>query len=114
MLLGLVEGDVLGKGSLGSHVGQRFESEIRIDRAGAESDQEAEVVNFPRLAGFNHQPALSAGALPDEVMMDRRRRQQTRDRGMRFIDAPIREDQYRCAFLHRFGGGLAERVEGRL
>ncbi len=83
------------------HVGQRFKRDIRIDRACAITNQQAEVMRFARFAGFDDQPALRSSAFADEVVMNRRRRQQAGDRSFVAIDTAVTQDDNRCAFLHR-------------
>ena len=49
-----------------------FEGEVRVDRTGAEPDQERHVVHFAGVTGFDDQPGHRALLGAHEVMMDRR------------------------------------------
>ena len=56
-----------------------LERQIRVDRLGAIAGQGAEMMHFPRLTGFHHQPRIGAQALTDQVMMHGSGRQQRRN-----------------------------------
>ena len=63
-----------------SHRLQSLEGEVRVDRFGAIARQTAEMVDFARVAGLDHEADGGAQALADEVVMHRRGREQSRDR----------------------------------
>jgi hypothetical protein len=75
-------------------IGQRFERQIGIDRAGAVADQQAEMMRLAGFAGFDHQAALRARAFADQVMMHRGGGQQAGDRRQFFRSTP-RSDRTR-------------------
>ena len=90
---------------LPDHVVERFEREVRVDRAGAVAEQQRAVVHFARVAGFEHEAAARARALPHEMMVHAGRRQQARNRRALAIGAAVREDEDRVARFHG-GAGL--------
>ncbi len=90
------------------HVGQRFKRDIWIDRAGAVADEQAEVMDFARLAGFDHQAALGANAQADQVMMDGGRRQQAGNRSQFRPHAAIGKNEDRRPVFHGVGGHVAQ------
>jgi hypothetical protein len=69
------------------------QGQVRVDRAGAVAEQQAEVVHLAGLAGLDDQAALGAHAAADEVVVDARGRQQRRDGGVVAVDAAVAEDQ---------------------
>ena len=83
--------------ALPDHVVQRFECEIWIDRGRAVADQQAIVMDFARIAGFDDQCGLRARAFANEVVMQSGGGKQARNRRMVFIDLAIRQNQDRCA-----------------
>ena len=62
------------------HRRQRLKRQIRIDRFGAVAGETGEMMDLPRLAGFDHEADGGAKSLADEVMMDGCRRQKGRNR----------------------------------
>ena len=58
------------------HVVERLEREIRIHRADAVADEQRKVMHLTRLARFQHEADLRAGAFADEMVMQSARRQQ--------------------------------------
>ena len=102
----------MGSRSFFVQVGDGFERDVRIDRAGAVADQQAEMMGLARLAGFDDQPALHARAFADQVMMHRRSREQRRDRRMirdRRLDHSTRIDAPSFTALRGVGHQLFER-----
>ena len=73
VLHGLSRGRCRAEAAPADQVGQRLERQVRVDRAGAVADQQAEVVDLARVAGFDDQAALRAQLLADQVMVQRRR-----------------------------------------
>ena len=51
------------------------------------------MVNVARLAGFDHEPGLEPGALPDEMVMYCGNREQRRDRHPLGPEVTVGEDQ---------------------
>ncbi len=83
---------------------QRLKGEVRVDRPSAITDQQAEMMHLARLAGLDDQAGLRARAFADQVMVHRRRRQQTRDRDIVRVHAAVRQQHDRSAILHRLRG----------
>ena len=89
ILQGRLEVHTVGQQSAALRIFERLNRQIRIHRAGAVADQQAEVMDLARFAGFHHQRHLRARAFADQVMMQRRKRQQRRDRRVILIHAPV-------------------------
>ncbi len=66
--------------SLPDHVVERLERDVRVDRAGPITQKQGEVMNFARVAAFDHQPGPRAQAPADHFVVQARARQQRRDR----------------------------------
>ena len=98
--------------ALPDQIVERFESQIGIDRAGAVSDQQGEMVDFPRLARFDDQPDSRARAFANQMMMHGGCRQQRRNGGMLAADAAIGQDDEVIAVGNRCTGLPAQFVEG--
>ena len=68
--------------------------QVRVDRPGAEGNQQRQLVDIPRLSAFEHhgnrRPLLDA----DQVLLQRGNRQQRRNRQVFRVHAPVGEDQY--------------------
>ena len=58
-----------GQQTLPDHVIQSFESQIRVDGRSAVADQEAIVMNFSRITGFDDQGRFCPHSFADQVMM---------------------------------------------
>ncbi len=86
--------------ALADHVVERFERQIRIDRASAVADEKRDVMDLARVARLEEQRAARARALTDEMMVDTRRCEQARDRRALLGHAAIREDDDRVAGTH--------------
>ena len=67
--------------------------QIRIDRAGAVSQQRCEMMYFPGFAGFQDDGYGGTFLGPDQMLLQRGHRQQRRDRHMVLIYAPVGQDQ---------------------
>ena len=77
VLDGLLVAEVLGdEGPLLDELRDRLEGEVGIDRAGAVADQEREVRDLARLAGLDDDAAAGAGALADQMVVNRAGREQ--------------------------------------
>ena len=97
---------------LALHRGDRLEGEIRIDRFGAVTGKTAEVVNFPRLTGFDHETDRGAQAFADQMMMDGRAGQQRGNCNPVFAGAPVGQDDDVDAVAHREFSAAAQHVDG--
>ncbi len=89
----LVEAVVGGEISAGVEIFQRFDGQIGIDGAGAVADEQPEVHDLARLAGFRDQRHLIARLLPNQVMVHGGERQQARDRRVVLVHAAIGKNQ---------------------
>ena len=67
----------------------RIKGEIGIDGLGAITGQTAEMMHLARFAGFNHKAGLRAQAGANEMVMDRRRCQQSRYRNALGADIAV-------------------------
>ena len=83
----------LDQQTLTDHVVESFESEVRIDRSATVADERAEVMHFARFARFQHEVALGAGALADQVMMQAAHGEQGRDGSLVSADTTVGKDQ---------------------
>ncbi len=91
---------------------ERLEREVGVHRAGAVADEQREVHDLARLPRLDDEAATGAGALADEVVVDRGGREQARDRRVVLVDSPVGEDEDRRAVLDRGRGLPAEDREG--
>ena len=78
--------------TLADHVVEGFESQIRIDRGTAITNQGAEVMDFPGFAGFQHEADAGALANPDQVVVQASHRHERRDHGIVFVDPAVTQD----------------------
>src|SRR5690606_4150856 len=60
VLLGLFEGKVLRQKPVAMQIAEGFEGEVRVDRASAVAEQQAEMMRFARFAGLDDQARLRA------------------------------------------------------
>ena len=79
------------------HVFDGFEGQVGVDGAGAIADQEREVHDLARLAGFDDEGDLGAGLFAYQVVVDGGERQQAGDGRVVRVDAAIGEDQQACS-----------------
>ncbi len=93
------------------HGEQRLKREIRVHRFRAIGGEQREMVHFARRAGLNHQARAGAQALGHQVLVDRRKREQRRDRHPLAVDPAVGNDDDRVARAHRVLGLRAERRE---
>ena len=100
--------------ALADHVVERFERQVRIDRAGAVAEQQRAVMHFARVARFDDQRAARARALADQVMVDAGRREQARNRRADAIGVAVRQDQDRVAGFDRVVGAALQILERAL
>ena len=82
-----------------------------MHRLGAVARQHREVMNFARGAGLDHQAGAGAQALVDQVLVDRRQREQGGDRDMLRIDLAVGDDENVVTLQHRILGLGAQRGE---
>ena len=98
----------------GQHLIERFEREVRIDRLGAVTGQRAELVHLVRLAGFDDETDRGSQALFDQMMMDRRCRQQRWNCDPVLAHGAVGEDDdVAFARAHEFFGLGADAIECR-
>ena len=102
--------DVL-EDALVDHPGHRGVREVRIDRAGAIADQQAEVLRLARLARLDHQPGAGARALANQMMMHGAGCEQARNRRVFAVHAAVGEHDYRRAVGDRLGSAAAQALE---
>ena len=91
----------IGQRTIGHHVTQGLKGKIRVNRRGAIADEHREVVYFTRLAGFDQERNLGAGPVANQVMVQARSRQQSRNRCHLCVDTTIRNDHDIDATLDR-------------
>ena len=89
--------------TLGDQVLDRLEREVRVDRPRSVTDQEGHVVHFARVARLHDEPDLGARLLADEVVVDRRREEQRRDRRPLAVRVAVGEHEHALALLDRRG-----------
>ena len=85
-----------------------FERQVGVHRAGAIADQQGEVHDLARLAGFDDQGHLRAGFLAHQVVVHGGQRQQAGDGGIIRVHAAVGENQQRVARLNGQRGAAAE------
>ena len=90
---------------------QRLEGQIRIDGAGAVTDQQGEVHHLARLAALDNERDLGAGLFSYQAIMHGGHRQQAGNRRIGCIDAAVGENQQRVAGIDRVRRASAEIVE---
>ena len=98
----LVDGlDVRGEGLLFSHVlvvalvqqlPDRRERQVGVERARAVADEQGELVHLPRVPHLRHERRLQALPRPHEVMVHGAYGKQHRRGGVRFVHAPVAQD----------------------
>ena len=94
--------------AVANHPGHRREREIRIDRAGAVSDQQAEMHHLARLAGLDDQSHARARPLANQMMMHGAGREQAGIGAQLRIHAAIRQNDYRVARFDRVRRAFAK------
>ena len=73
------------------HVLDRFERHVRIDRCRTESHQRGDMVDLAAISRFDDQADACALALADQVVVNRGRQQQRRDRCERLVGLSVAE-----------------------
>ena len=87
----------VGEVSVGQHLPQRAEGQVRIDRAGAVAGQQGEVMHLAGFARFDDQAAARAALFAHQVMVHAAGGQQGRNRHQLGVHAAVGEDQDRDA-----------------
>ena len=87
------------------------QSQVWVDRAGAISNEQREVMNFAGVTGLQDQCRLGAGALSDQVMVDRRDGEQAGYGSPTAVRAAVRQYDDRAACLYRLGCLFSESVQ---
>ncbi len=80
---------------------QRRKREVRVDGAGAETDQQRNLVNVPRFAGFGDYARKHPLTFADQMMVHGSDREQHWNWRQRNRDTAIAEHQDRCAVVDR-------------
>ncbi len=93
------------------HGEKRLEGQIGIDRLGAVTGKAREMMDLARLAGFHHEADGGAQALADQVIVHRRRCEQSGDRDAVRPDHAVRQDDDVVAAMNRRFGAVAKPVE---
>ena len=93
------------------HVLDRFEGDVGVDGGGAEADQHRHVVDLAGVAGLDDQSDLRTGALPNQVVVDRRDGQQRRDRRQVLVGLAVGDHQDAGAVLDRLRRRVPDVVE---
>ena len=78
--------------ALPHEVPHRVEHEVRVDRGGAVSEQQRDVVHLACLTGLDDETDPRPGLLADEVVVHRGGDEQARDRRLVLGRVPVRED----------------------
>ena len=97
-----------GEHPLPDHVIERLEGQIRVDGAGAVADEKGEVMDLARFAGFDHQAHFRACPFADQVVVQARNGQQSRNGDMGAVHTAITEDEN---ILPRSDGGVRRHAE---
>ena len=87
--------------------------EVRVHRFGAVAAEQREVMHLTRRAGLDDEAGRGAQALVDEVLVDRRQREQRGDRELVAVHAAVGEDEDRVAGAHRVFGLRRKAREAR-
>ena len=104
-------GDLVGQQAAPLQIVQRFDGQVRIDRARAVSDQQRKMHHLARLAAFDDERNLGAGLLAHQAVVHRGHRQQAGNRRVCRVDAAIGKNQQRIAGVHGVRSARAQVVE---
>ncbi len=102
--------DFIGK--LARHGGERLEGEVGVDRFRSIARQQGEMMDLPRVAGFDDEADRGAQPLADQMMMHRRRRKEGRDRNAVGAGQTVGQDDDVEAAVDRVFGAVAESAKG--
>ncbi len=104
-------GDVVGQQAAALEVVQRLDGEIRIDGAGAVSDEQCEVHDFARLAALDDERDLGARLLLDEPVVHGSHGEQTGDRSVGGVDSAVGDDEQRVSGCDGVCGACTQLIE---
>ena len=102
---------MLRDGPLPDHVVERLERQIRVDRAGAITQEQGEVMNLACIATFDDQAGARSQPPANHLVVQARARQQRRDRRQQVGHAPVGEDDQVRPLLDRRTSLFNERGE---
>src|SRR3984893_5696799 len=91
---------------------ERLEGEVGVNRFRSVACQQGEMVDLPRIAGFDDKANRGAQPLADQVMMHRRRRKKRRDRNAIAAGHTVGQDDDVEAAVDRVFGPFAEPAKG--
>src|ERR1035437_2222947 len=97
--------------SLADHVVERLEREVGIDGAATVADEQRKMVNFARLARFEHESDARTRALPDQMMMQAGQGEQGGNRRVFGADATVGKNDDVRASGNCLVGGSEQLVE---
>ncbi len=89
-----------------------LEHQIRANSIGAESQQQAHMMDLPGLARHHNQSACLPQSLLNQIMVHRSHSKQRADRQVVPARLPIAQNQISVALVHRLLGLLANSVQG--
>ena len=92
----------------------RFESKIWVYRGRTIAEQQRKMVHFAGLAAFKNKPAMRPRSFANQMMMDGRDREQSRDRHPIFAHLAVRQDQNIVPIVDRLARKMAQTVKGPL
>ena len=104
-------------GLLGIPFGQpldSFEGQVRVNRLGAVTTEQREVMRFARRTGLDHETGAGAQTFFDQMLMNRRGREQCRNGDMPGINLAVGDDQDVGARTHGVFGIGRQRGQTRL
>ena len=97
----------------GMHGQQRFQRKVGMDRLGAVTAEQGEMMHLAGGARFDDEAGTGAQALVGQVLVDRGQREQRRNRDVVGIDLAVRDDDDRVARTHCVFGLRGKRGEAR-
>ena len=112
VLFALFSGDVVGQEATALEVVDGLDSEIRVDGAGAVTNEESEVHNLARLTALDDEGDLRPLLLLDETVVHRSHGEQAGDGRVGCVDAAIGDDEQRVTGVDGMRSAAAEIVEG--
>ena len=113
MLHGGVGVGGVGEIARARQLGDRLEREVRVHRARAVADEEGDVGHLARFARLDHEPDANSLSGAHQRVMNGARREQARDRGVRFVDAAIAQNEDAVPFVDRPRRARTQLVERR-
>ena len=91
---------------------QGFNGQVRVDGAGAVTNEQGKVHHLAGLAALNNERDLGAGLLAHQAIVHGSHGQQAGDGRVSGVDAAVGDDEQRVAGVHGVGRTRAEVVEG--